>query len=111
MMPEFYKVTFDAEELDAIRRACEDSSGEEDRRLDEAAGGSLESVVLQESRADDMLLLKGTVAIFKPGQKILITREDLDTIKKCLKQYPGSEPAARAIKKIEASLASGAERL
>jgi hypothetical protein len=109
-MPEFHKVSFDADELDAIRRACNAQSGQEDRMLDEAAGGSLEGVVVQESRADDMLLLKSTVAIFKPGQTILITREDLAAIKNCLKNDAPSEPGARAIKKIDASLSNAAER-
>lgn len=107
-MPEFYRVSFDDEELDAIRRGCAVRSGYEDRKLDEAAGGSLEGVVMQESRADDVLLIKGTVALFKPGQAILITREDLHMIRSCLDD--DASPGARsAIKKIDASLANGAK--
>lgn len=109
-MPEFYKIVFDADELEAVRHACDDCSRREDRRLDEATGGSLEGVVLQEGRADDMLLLKGTVAIFRAGQAILITREDLEAIGNCIKTDVPSEPAKSVIKKIEAALASAAER-
>lgn len=105
-MPEFYKVCFDADELDAIRQACDARSGNEERLLDEATGGSLEGVVLQEDRADDMLLIKSTVSIFKPGQTILITEEDLATIKNCLKDHSDSGPAESATKKIDASLSS-----
>lgn len=108
-MPEFYKVSFDEDELGAIRRGCDIQSGYEDRMLDEAAGGSLEGVVMQESRADDMLLIKGTVDIFKPGQTILITMEDLRMIRSCLDD-DDSPGAKSAVKKIDASLASGAER-
>jgi hypothetical protein len=107
-MPEFYRVSFDDAELDAIRRGCDAQSAHEDRMLDEAAGGSLEGVVMQESRADDVLLIKGTVALFKPGQTILITREDLRMIRSCLED--DASPGARsAVKKIDASLASGAK--
>jgi len=109
-MPQFYKVVFNAEELDAIRRACDAQSGREDRLLDEAAGGSLEAAVVQESRADDMLLIKSTVSIFKPGQTILITGDDLETIKKCLKDHAPSGAGKSAIKKIDDSLSNVAER-
>jgi len=64
---------------------------------------------LQESRADDMLLIKGTVALFKPGQTILIIGEDLRMIRSCLAD-DASSAAKSAVKKIDASLASGAER-
>lgn len=110
-MPEFFKVVFNADELGAIRRACDTQSGHEDSMLDVAAGGSLEGVVMQESRADDMLLIKSTVAIIKPGQTVLITKEDLEIIRSCLKNDEPSGPAESALKKIEASLSSAAERL
>jgi hypothetical protein len=102
-MPEFYRISFDAGELEALRRACDLRSGREDRLLDEAASGSLEEVVVQEKKADDMQLIKGTVSIFKPGQAILITKEDLLLIRKCLEDL--STPTAEgAIKKIDESL-------
>ena len=104
-MPEFHKVCFDEDELEAIRQACDARSGDEERLLDEAAGGSLEGAVLQESRADDMLLIKSTVSIFKPGQTILITGEDLSLIKNCLEDQ-ATDHAESAIKKIDASLSS-----
>jgi len=109
-MLEFYKVSFDAGELEAMRAACGDSSSREDMLLDLAGGGSLGSAVIQESRADDMLLIKNTVAIFKPGQIILITEEDLNIIKKCLKDHASSGPAGSAIKKIDTALSRAAER-
>ncbi len=108
-MPEFHRVSFDREELDAVRHGCGVRSAHEDRMLDEAAGGSLEAAIVQESRADDMLLIKGTVALFKPGQTILITGEDLRMIRSCLDDDE-SEGAKSAVKKIDSSLASGAER-
>ena len=109
-MPEFYKVSFGADELEALRRACALQARVEDRMLDEAASGPLEGVVTQESRADDMLLIKNTVSIFKPGQTILITKEDLDLIRKSLENFKGEAPpelagpAESAIKKIDAAL-------
>ncbi len=102
-MPEFYRISFDAGELEALRRACVLQSGREDKRLDEAAAGSLEGVVAQEKKADDMLLIKSTVSIFKPGQTILITKEDLFLIKKCLEGIKG-DAAESAIRKIDESL-------
>lgn len=104
-MPEFYKISFGTDELEALRRACARQSGLEDRMLDEAASGSLEGVVTQESRADDMLLIKSTVSIFKPGQTILITKEDLLLIRKCLENLKeDAGPVDNAIKKIDAVL-------
>lgn len=102
-MPEFFKVSFDADELDALRRACALQSGREDRLLDEAASGPLEEAVAQESRADDLRLIQGTVSIFKPGQTILITKEDLLLIKKCLENL-GEDAAKGVINKIEEAL-------
>jgi len=106
-MLEFYKISFDADELEALRGACALQSAEEDRRLDEAAAGDLEGAVTQESRADDMLLMKSTVSIFKPGQAILITKEDLGLMRKSLERFKDKappelfEPIESAIGKIE----------
>jgi len=108
-MPEFYRVSFDAEELEALRRACALQSGREDRLLDEAASGPLEGVVAQEKKADDVLLIKSTVSIFKPGQAILITEEDLRLMRGCLEGYKGESPSElseaidSAIRKIDAA--------
>ena len=109
-MPVFYRISFDADELEALRNACASRSSFEDYLLDEAAGGDLEGAVLQESRADDMLLIKSTVSIFKPGQAILITKEDLKVLKKNLESFmeeapdEAIPPAERAIRKIDTSL-------
>jgi hypothetical protein len=106
-MPEFYRIYFDADELDALRGACDLQSTEEDMRLDEAAAGDLEDAVTQESRADDMLLMKSTVSIFKPGQAIIITKEDLGLMQKSLERFKDEappellEPIESAIEKIE----------
>jgi hypothetical protein len=106
-MPEFYKISFEADELEALRSACALQSAEEDRRMGEAASGSLECVVAQESRADDMLLIKSTVSIFKPGQAILITKEDLGLMRKSLEHFKKvappelCEPIASAMEKME----------
>lgn len=76
-------------------------------KLGEAASGGLEDVVVQETVADDMLLIKDTVKIFKPGQSILITREDLDLIRKCLENHKAHATEEQygsidsAIKKID----------
>ncbi len=105
-MPEFYRISFDGDELDALKNACALQSEDEDRMLDEAASGDLESVVAQEVVADDLLLIKSTVAIFKPGQTILITKEDLDMMLKSLEKYKEKAPAGKinaidsAIRKI-----------
>jgi hypothetical protein len=103
IMPEFYKISFDADELDALKRACALLSEDEDRRLDEATSGDLETVVMQKERADDILLIKSTVSIFKPGQSILITNEDLGLLRKSLERLRKETPAGaidRAIEKI-----------
>jgi hypothetical protein len=109
-MPDFHKISFDADELDVLRSACACRSGHEERLFDETAGGSIESIVAQEWRTDDMLLIKSTVAIFKPGQTILITKEDLCLMRDCLQGYKAeaekehSVPIDSAIKKIETAL-------
>lgn len=107
-MPEFYEIAFDAGELDAIRRACEARSRREDGLLDEASECTLEAAAARKSRADDALLLKGAVSIFRPGQAILITGEDLEAIRDCLEG--DAPPLASATEKIRACLASGAGR-
>jgi hypothetical protein len=75
--------------------------------LDESASGELDGVVMQEVKADDMFLIKQTVGIFKPGQKILITSEDLELMKKSLENfldmadYALTDAIHSAIQKIE----------
>jgi RNase P/RNase MRP subunit p30 len=86
-MPEFCQISFDENELEAIRLACEMQSEAEDTSLDESASGDIEGVVVQEVKADDMLLIKQTVRIFKPGQKILITPEDLKLVRQSLENF------------------------
>jgi hypothetical protein len=109
-MPDFIKITFDTDELVALRRACDCRSGREERLFDETAGSSIEAIATQECRTDDMLLIKGTVAIFKPGQTILITKEDLGLMHDSLLGYRAEAekgllaPIDSAIKKIEAAL-------
>ncbi len=103
-MPEFYRISFDKGELEALRRGCALQSELEDKRLDEAASGPLEGVVAQEVKADDMQLIRGTVSIFKPGQAILITREDLLLVKKCLESLENEAPAESAARKIDEAL-------
>ena len=62
---------------------------------------------MQEVKADDMLLIKQTVRIFKPGQKILITPEDLKLMKQSLEDfldmadYALTDAIHSAIQKIE----------
>ena len=86
-MPEFRQISFDANELEAIRLACEMQAEAENVSLDESASGELDGVVMQEVKADDMLLIKQTVRIFKPGQKILITPDDLELMKQNLENF------------------------
>ena len=102
-MPEFYTITFGADELDALKKACALLSEDEDERLDEVTSGDLETVVLQHARADDILLIKSTVSMFKPGQSILITKEDLGLLRKSLERLRKETMAGaidRAIEKI-----------
>jgi hypothetical protein len=111
-MPGFHRISFSADELEALRKACSAQSSIEDRLLEEAAAGTLEEVAKQEVKADDMLLLKSTITIFKPGQDILITEDDLRLMKKSLTNYRGhaspdlTAPLESAIKKIDESLLS-----
>lgn len=106
-MPEFRQISFDANELEAIRLACERQAENADISLDESASGELNSMVMQELKSDDMLLIKQTVMIFKPGQKILITPDDLDLMKQSLENfldmadYALTDAIHSAIQKIE----------
>ena len=106
-MPKFYKISFDASELEALRLACERQAEVEGSTLDNVISGPLEGVVIQKMRADDMLLVRQTVGIFKPGQDILITTEDLGLMKECLQNfedmadYALADAINRAIHKIE----------
>jgi hypothetical protein len=102
-MPEFYKISFDGDELEALKNACTLQSEDEERMLDEAAGGDLDSVVSQEVVADDLLLIKSTVSIFRPGQTILITKEDLDLMQKNLEKYKEKAPV-RQMKAIDSAM-------
>lgn len=110
VMPDFHKISFDAGELNALRSACAVRSEHEERLFEESAAGPIEGIVMQESRTDDMLLIKSTVAIFKPGQIILITKEDLRLMRDCLTDYRSETPAEQtasvenALKKIETAL-------
>ena len=70
-MPEFRQISFDANELEAIRLACERQAEAEDGALDESASEDLDRVVMQVVKTDDMLLIKQTVRIFWPGLNIL----------------------------------------
>ncbi len=63
--------------------------------LDEATTGDLNDVVAQEIAADDVLLIKSTLALFKPGQTILITKEDLDLMLKNLEKYRDKAPVGQ----------------
>ena len=106
-MPEFRQISFDANELEAIRLACERQADAAGISLDESASGDLDSMVMQTVKADDMLLIKQTVGIFKPGQKILITPEDLELMKQSLENfldiadYALTDAIHSAIQKIE----------
>ena len=106
-LPEFRQISFDANELEAIRLACERQAEAADISLDESSFGRAHSMVLQEVKADDMLLIKQTVRIFKPGQKILITSDDLELMKQSLENfldmadYALTDAIHSAIQKIE----------
>ena len=106
-MPEFRQISFDANELEAIRLACERQVEAVDISLNESASGELDSMVMQEVKTDDMLLIKQTVGIFKPGQRILITSEDLELMRQSLENfldmadYALTDAIHSAIQKIE----------
>ena len=86
-MPEFCQISFDEGELEAIKLACDRQSELEDASLKDSTSGGLEGVLVQEVKADDMLLIRQTVKIFKPGQKILITPEDLALVRQSLENF------------------------
>lgn len=106
-MPEFRQISFDANELEAIRLACDRQAEAAGISLNESASGELDSMVMQEVKADDMLLIRQTVRIFKPGQKILITPDDLELMKQSLENfldmadYALTDAIHSAIQKIE----------
>ena len=97
----YRKITFDAEELAVIRAACAVAAGEEAARLDMATEEGLELFARQIGRANASSLTGAMVALFKPGQEILIEPEDLAPVREHLDTYgPGApEEHTEALKR------------
>lgn len=86
----FVKLSFDAVELGVIRAACASVSEKEYERLDSMNLAELDQAARQARKATDSDIAGKLVMLFRPGQEILIEREDLAPILESLKAYEDS---------------------
>ncbi len=109
----YYSVSFDREELRVIRIACAAVAAREQSAVDEAAGAGLNEYAEQVKMANLAVVAGNLAALFKPGQEILIEREDLEPLAEVIRKgcdtMPGEEEAAslyRGLNRIETLLAA-----
>ena len=106
--PIYRSVSFDHEELSALRKACAEMVAQDCAAVDEAAGASLEEYLELTGKMNATLMAGGIAALFKPGQEILIEKEDLEMVIAILREHSKSaaedSPAHRAIERIELCL-------
>lgn len=111
----FRSVAFDEEELEAVRTACTAVAGREqaalDQALEKAAEKSFEEYSGQVKKTNEAIVTGSLVALFKPGQEVLIEKEDLEPVLAVLREHreKGPEEAQcssldRAIGRIEQCL-------
>jgi hypothetical protein len=110
--PAFYSVSFDQEELKVIRIACAAVAAREQSAVDEAAGAGLDEYAEQVKKTNRAIVAGNLASLFKPGQEILIEKEDLEPLAEVIRKgsddTPEEEAAVlrRALKKVEACLVS-----
>ena len=92
----YVTVTFDADELKAIRTACSAASQMEDDRMDAVVNADLEQAARQAEAARDAEMAADLVALFKAGQEIIIACDDLIPVLACLKAYGAQAPDEHA---------------
>ncbi|OPY28081.1 MAG: hypothetical protein A4E28_01720 [Methanocella sp. PtaU1.Bin125] len=83
----YIKLSFNARELGVIRAACASVSEKEHERMGGMTSAGLEQAARQAKRATDSAMADRLVMLFRPGQEILIEREDLEPVLDCLKAY------------------------
>jgi hypothetical protein len=108
----YVKVTFDDNELNVIRKACTFASASELEKLNDMAHNDLERAACTAKRACESDMAGGLASLFKPGQEILVEREDIEPVLECLRTYGPSVPKEQskamksAMEKIERSCRS-----
>jgi len=86
----FVKLSFDALELGVIRAACASVSEKEYECLGGMTPAELDQAARQAKKAIDSDMVESLVMLFKPGQDILIEREDMEPVLESIKTYGDS---------------------
>lgn len=109
----YCSVSFDQEELKVIRIACAAVAAREQSAVGEAIGAGLIEYAEQVKKANMAIVAGNLAALFKPGQEILIEREDLEPLAEVIRKgcdtMPGEEESAilrRGLARIETPLAA-----
>jgi hypothetical protein len=101
------RIVFDADELVVLQAACAFVSSKEHDLMDKTANAGIEQYAVHLKKAGDSDMADVLVSLFKPGQEVLIEREDLEPVLECLRTYGESLPqehamaAKNVIEKIE----------
>jgi len=93
--PEYRRITFDEDELKAIMLACKETAAWDQSSLDEAAGADEETYLWQVRKTNRTIVASDLVSFFKPGQEILIEREDLGPVHEVVLRYCDAAPETR----------------
>jgi DNA-binding protein YbaB len=92
----YVKLVFDARELSVLRAACTSVTEKEHDKLDDMTAAGLEQAARQARKATDSDMAGRLVELFRPGQEILIEKEDLEPVLESLKIYKNSAPEEQA---------------
>lgn len=101
----YYSVSFDQEELKLIRIACAAVAAREQSAVDEAAGAGLSEYAEQVKKANMAIVAGNLIALFKPGQEILIEREDLEPLAEVIRKGCNTMPGEKEIEILRRGLA------
>lgn len=108
--PIYRSITFDPEELEVIRIACAAVATRDQAATEKAVAASLEEYESLIRKLNGTVVAGSLAALFKPGQEILIEREDLEPVAAVLREHrnsAGKEHLAaldRAIARIERTI-------
>ena len=110
----YCSVSFDQEELRVIRIACAAIAAREQSAADEATEAGPEEYADLVKKVNMAVVAGNLAELFKPGQDILIEREDLEPLAEVIRKgcdvMPGEEESAilhRGLAKIDSTLAAG----
>ncbi|WP_048198146.1 hypothetical protein [Methanocella arvoryzae] len=109
----YCSVTFDQEELRVIRIACAVVAAREQSAADEATEAGPEEYADLVKKANTAVVAGNLAALFKPGQEILIEREDLEPLAEVIRKgsdcISGEEELIlrRGLARIDSALAAG----